>query len=552
MHKRFTALVWLAIAHLVALFATAQAATAQPATAQPAPAQPNILLLVAEDMSPRLGSYGDEAAHTPNLDQLATVSTRYTHVFTTAGVCAPSRAAMITGQHQISFGAQHMRTSTSPLGTYLAQPPANLRAFPELLRQAGYFTFTDGKLDYQFSGIAAGSGPFTIWDIDGAREPAWRERAPGQPFFGLINLGITHESGVFRTTGTAHSETHKRTQASRSALNTPQIIQPDAVELPPYFPDLPVVRQDVARHYDNIAAMDARVGRILDALQQDGLREDTIIIWTSDHGDGLPRAKRELYDSGIHVPMLLHRPSTQGERVDDRLVSFVDLAPTILSFADIEPPAYLHGTNFLLQKRRFVFASRDRIDEVEDRQRAIRDSKYKYIRSWHPDVPGGHLLAYRDNIDMVRAWRELYLRGELTPIQARWFEGAGEEQLFDTTRDPHEVNNLANKRSLASTKRQLNQALDAFLTRVGDWSEQPEDEMRTRLLRDSELRTTPPPRSIQKDGVATLVSPIDASIGYRLPGEDRWRLYVEPIAHPRFEAKSVRYGWLESSTIEVE
>ena len=159
--------------------------------------KPNILLLVAEDLSPRLGAYGDDIARTPHLDKLAASGILFTHAFTTAGVCAPSRAALITGQHQISFGGQHMRTSTSPLGMYLAQPDQQVRAFPEILRAHGYYTFTDRKLDYQFTGIRAGSGPFTLWDEEDADDTAWRNRASGQPFFGLVNFEIVISSLIF-------------------------------------------------------------------------------------------------------------------------------------------------------------------------------------------------------------------------------------------------------------------------------------------------------------------------------------------------------------------
>ena len=272
---------------------------------------PNILLLVAEDLSTRIGAYGDKVARTPNLDALAKRSVRFTQVFTTAGVCAPSRAALVMGQHQISFGAQHMRTSTGPHGLYYAQPDAHLKAFPELLRAAGYFTFTDGKLDYQFSGIGAGSGPFTLWDEEG-EEAHWRNREPGQPFFGLINFLETHESGLMRMDVEPHSESHRATQRMRISrgLVAKAVTDPADVNVPPYYPDIPEVRADIARHYDNIHAMDARVGKILSTLEQDGLSERTIVIWTTDHGDGLPRAKREIFDTGIHVPMLVHVPSS--------------------------------------------------------------------------------------------------------------------------------------------------------------------------------------------------------------------------------------------------
>ena len=525
------------------------------AWAQTADSKPNIVLVLMDNFGyGEIGVYGGgvlRGAPTPNIDSLAAGGTRYTRVFTTAGVCAPSRAALLTGQHQISFGAQHMRTSTSPLGKYYAQPDTQTRAFPELLRaHGGYFTYTDNKLDYQFSGIYAGSGPFTIWDRDGADDYAWRERAPRQPFFGMINFQETHESGVMRATGHTHSRAHKITQQRRKAagLVAPQVTNPKDVALPPYYPDLPEVRADLARHYDNIAHMDARVGRILQALEDDGLRDDTIIIWTTDHGDGLPRAKRELYDAGLHVPLILNRPHKPAglPATDGRLVSFVDIAPTILSLAQIDVPPYMSGTSILSSQRRYIYASRDRLDEVTDRQRAVRDKRFKYIRSWHPELPGGHTLSYRDNLDMVRAMRAGWAQGALDEHQQRWFEGAGAEQLYDTDSDPHELTNLTGQAQYQGTLDRLRGALDAFLQRVGDTSERAEKEMRAAMLNEGAIPVTPAPL-IQLDGnTLTLSSPIGASIGYRYQGDTHWRLYTEPVSARALTAKSVRYGWRES------
>ncbi|MGK0223045.1 MAG: N-sulfoglucosamine sulfohydrolase, partial [Limisphaerales bacterium] len=519
---------------------------------------PNILLLVAEDLSPRIGSYGDAVAHTPNLDKLASQSTRYTQAFTTAGVCSPSRAALITGQHQISFAAQHMRSSTGPLGEYYAQPAPQVRAFPEILRQHGYYTFTDNKLDYQFSGVRAGSGPFTIWNQDGAKDTEWRNRAPGQPFFGLINFMETHESGVMRQSGKAHSETHLATQKWRAPITkrikhrTPT----DEVMVPPYMPDNEKTRADIARHYDNIRIMDERVGKILAALAADGLDKSTIVVWTTDHGDGLPRSKRELFDTGIHVPLLVKDPHQVRTRpIDDRLVSFVDLAPTILNWAGIPAFGYHHGqplTNDV--QRDYVFASRDRIDEIEDRQRAVRDARYKFIKSWHPNVPGGHQLAYRDNIDMVRAWRKEFQDGTLTPIQARWFQPVGRARLFDLEEDPFELHNLANDPAHRAILARLESALGTFLARVGDTSVIPEKELVKHLRLDGEIPITPAPVYEQVASQTTISSPIQASIGYRFVGESNWRLYTAALdlQGRGIEAKSVRYGWKESPTVRFQ
>ncbi len=262
---------------------------------------PNILLLMAEDMSVRVGAFGDPVAHTPNLDTLASQGVRYTRTFTTAGVCAPSRAAHILGMHQIATGTQHMRSSSRPAGGYFSVPPAEVKAYPELLRREGYYTYTDAKLDYQFSGALSGSGPTTIWNREGAQAGDWSRRAKGQPFFGLINFTVTHESGVFRPLGDRpQSPIHFAMQLARwwqLEDPVPEMVQAADVQLPPYYPDTNTVRDDLARHYNNIAAMDHQVGDILARLESDGLADSTIVIWTTDHGDGLPRAKRELFDS---------------------------------------------------------------------------------------------------------------------------------------------------------------------------------------------------------------------------------------------------------------
>jgi arylsulfatase A-like enzyme len=245
-------------------------------------------------------------AVTPHLDQLAREGTRYTRVFTTAGVCAPSRAALLTGVHAISTGSHHMRTSNRG---YRSVPPPDVKAFPELLRAAGYATFTDFKLDYQFSGTSAGSDPFTIWDEEGFS--AHRRKLGGdRPFFGLINFLETHESGVFPRPALPRSTAHAYMQIIHFFLHIghDDVVNPEDVPLPPYYPDTPLVRADVARHYNNVHRMDERVGEILDQLRADGLSESTVVIWASDHGDGLPRAKRELFDSGIHVPMIIRWP----------------------------------------------------------------------------------------------------------------------------------------------------------------------------------------------------------------------------------------------------
>ncbi|MBT4518765.1 MAG: sulfatase [Halieaceae bacterium] len=525
-------------------------------------ARPNILLLMAEDMSPRVGAFGDPVAVTPYLDALAKQGVRYTNAYTTAGVCAPSRAAHILGMHQISTGTQHMRSGTRPEGGYYSVPPAQVKAYPELLRGAGYYTFTDQKLDYQFSAVLPGSGPSTIWDAEGEASPDWRARGRGQPFFGFRNFMITHESGVFRPLGTVpESGVHLAAQLLRwwrSDSPVRQIVAPDAITVPPYYPDTATVRADLARHYNNIAHMDAEIGRILAQLKVDGLADSTIVIWTTDHGDGLPRAKRELYDSGIRVPMIIRWPEAYrpygvaAGSLDSRLISFVDLGPTILQLAGVEVPSYMQGRDFAdpdSTPRKYVYAARDRIDEVPDRQRALRDHRFKYIRSWYPEQPGGHPLAFRDNIDMMREMRALYEAGQLSPQQALWFEAPGKERLFDLQADPHELDDLSRIPAFGADLLRLRRELDAWLRRTGDWSEQSEAAMVARFKPDGERLQTPAPIITVRDGVLEIAAAApEHSIEYSV-NKGVWRLYSGPLTvteKTTVEARAVRYGWEES------
>jgi arylsulfatase A-like enzyme len=514
-------------------------------------------------MSARVGAFGDPVARTPNLDRLAAQGIRYPNAFTTAGVCAPSRAGLILGMHQISTGAQHMRTSSRPEGNYLAVPPPEAKAFPELMRRAGYYTYQHGKLDYQFSGPLSESGPFSIWDAED-NDGAWADREPGQPFFGMINYLVTHESGMFAPLGTwprgifhfimQIAQAYQRWGWTDSIVPT----DPAQVRLPPYYPDVPEIRMDISRHYDNIQIMDAQVGEVLDRLERDGLADSTIVIWTTDHGDGLPRAKRDLFDAGIRVPMIirwpesLRPPSLSPGDIDERLISFVDLSAAILSFAEIEVPAHFHGRNFLDEKqpeRVYIFSSRDRIDATTDRQRAVRDSRFKYIRSDRPDLPGGHHTEFRDNLAGMRAlWRE-FEADRLDADQRRWFEAPGEERLFDLEQDPFELHDVSEGSAYRDTLDRMRRAYADWRERVPDWSDVPEAEMVDRFQPNGEQRETSVATFSLVDGrVAIHSASENASIGYRI-ADDPWKLYVAPLdLEPgvRLSARAIRYGWSES------
>ena len=524
---------------------------------------PNILMLIAEDMSDRVGAFGDPVAVTPNIDRLASEGVRYPNTFTTAGVCSPSRAAFITGMHQIAMGGQHMRTATRPEGAYMAVPPAHMKAFPELLRKAGYYTFNTAKLDYQFSGAFPGSGPFTIWDAEDDPD-LWRNRDLDQPFFGVMNLMETHETGLFSPLGTKpNSLMHFAIQLTLAfgGREKGDVVDSKQIEIPPYFPDNNVIRKDIAQHYQNINGMDRLVGKVLDRLEADGLLESTIVIWTTDHGDCLPRGKRELYDTGIKVPMVIRWPESfrpdgvkPGE-IDERLISFVDFAPTFMELANAPKPDYFHGSSFASSSdssRNYIYASRDRIDEVNDRQRAVRDDHYKYIRSWYPDQPGGHHIAFRDNLDIMKELWRLKEAGELTQKQLLWFESPGKERLFDVINDPFELNDLSNDSSHLPALNRLRDEMDMWLTKVGDWSDVSENEMVEDFQPNGVQEITTNPTIEINNKWVTITAPDNASIGYRID-ESNWELYQAPFEYTgtKITAKAVRYGWKESEEVSM-
>ena len=523
------------------------------------PAQPNILLLVAEDMSALVSAFGDKVAHTPNIDQLAKIGVRYPNTFTTAGVCSPSRAALITGMHQISIGGQHMRTATRPEGAYLTVPPPQVKAFPELLRKAGYFTFNTTKQDYQFSGAFPGSGPFTIWNEEN-NQNLWRNRQQGQPFFGMMNFMETHESGVFTPLGYRPSSLmHFILQVVRKFGGWQKktvSIDPATIDLPPYYPNTPTIRNDVARHYENVATMDAQIGNIFQKLKKDKLLESTIIIWTTDHGNGLPRAKRELYDSGIKVPMIIYfppafRPKNMEEGIiDEQLISFIDLAPTILTLAKAPIPQFIQGQNFLQDtlKRSFVYASRDRIDEVRDRQRAVRNHRFKYIKSWYPEQAGGHHLAFRDNLEMMQEFWKLKAENKLNQAQLLWFQSPKKERLFDIKNDPFELNNLSQDTAYSTQLITMRNALEYRLSTIVDWSKQTENDMVAGFQPNGQIEKTPAPTINYEGNFLKISAANNASIGYKI-NDGNWQLYSQPIniSNARLiKAKAIRYGWEES------
>ncbi len=527
--------------------------------------KPNILWISFEDTFPFYGCYGNPAARTPNLDKLAADGCRWPNAFSTAGVCAPARSAIITGMYAISTGACHMRTthenpSMPNLPTpYEAVIPHYAKCLPEYFRAAGYYCTNCIKTDYQFK------SPVTAWD-ELSTDAHWRNRPePDQPFFAVWNLDDTHESKMWPE-------------------NTPEYtFDPDEIPVPPTLPDTPAVRETLARVYTRIEQNDRLLGQLLEQLEEDGLAENTIVFHWSDHGP-LPRGKRHPYDDGIHIPMIVRNaPGIEPGTVSDRLVSTIDLGPTVLSLAGLDIPAHMQGKAFLgkqeAPERDFVFASRDRHDVTYDRVRAARDKRFKYIRNYYPQQSSNPWVPYLYHNPIMHEMHRLHLAGELTEAQELLFKTPRPvEELYDTQTDPHEINNLAANPAFGNDLARLRDACDAWINEVGDLGEIPEAEMVRRWYPNGEQPTTDTPvfipvceddwgqfaaagEHIEVSGPASLMivsSTQGASIAYRNdPASEHWKLYTEPIrVEPgqsiTVEAKAIRIGYKESSVSKIE
>jgi len=439
--------------------------------ASPAPAahgslgRPNILWITCEDMSPNMGCYGDDYAVTPNLDRLAAEGIRYRQAFSHAGVCAPSRSGLITGVYPTSLGSHHMRCT--------ATLPGFIKCFPEILRNAGYFCTNHSKTDYNFP------VPKGAWDVAGGKNAHWRNRKAGQPFFSVFNLTITHES---------------RIRAAYDKLEH----DPQKAVLPPYLPDTPVVRRDWARYHDLITKMDAQAGDLLKQLKDDGLADETIVFFFSDHGVGLPRAKQWIYDAGMQVPLIVYfppkyrhlAPAPPGASLD-RLVSFVDLAPSVLSLVGLEIPAYIQGKAFLGPRagppRQYVYGVRDRMDERYDMNRTVRDHHYKYHRNYFPCRPFAPWLTYMEKLATMQEWRRLAAEGKLSGAQAFFMRKTKPcEELYDIQADPYELVNLADSPQHQDVLGRMRAAHFDWVRRTLDLGLLPEQEMRDRAKGRSE------------------------------------------------------------------
>lgn len=487
--------------------------------------RPNILWISCEDISPNLGCYGDTYARTPNLDALAREGARFDRAFTPAGVCAVMRSGHITGVYPISQGSHHMRSNIVL--------PTGVRCFPEYLRAAGYFCTNKSKTDYQFA------VPKSVWDRQGNNHADWRERASGQPFFSVINLTCSHESQI------RHGE---RTHAAvLDRLSADQRHDPNVAGryLPPIYPDTPEARKDWAWYADNISEMDRQAGLILQQLEEDGLANNTIVVFWSDHGRGLPRGKRWIYDSGVHVPMIVRWPGhVQPGTSRGDLVSTQDLAPTMLSLAGVSVPSHMQGRVFLGEgcqpEPDFLFFHRDRMDEAYELMRAARDHRFKYIRNYSVRRTYAQNIDYMNKMPTLVDLRRFAAEGRLNTAQYHFLrQRKPPEELYDLELDPHETVNLAALPEQQERLRRMRGALERWQDEIEDLGMVPEPVLMERMRPGDELQVVRTPIAEvnkQQDGTYELKLATEtegASICYRFQQEEArpspWQLYSGPV-----------------------
>ena len=518
----------------------------------------NIIWISCEDIGPILSTYGNEVINTPNIDRIAAEGVKYTNAFSTVGVCAPSRFSIITGMYPARLGAHNMRTGNhnnykSPedvfhkldkgildksgknVPEYEVVTPSYVKLFPEYLRAENYYCVNDNKCDYQFN------TPFTTWD-DVFGGGSYKNAPKGAPFFYVKNFYTTHESRIWLR------------------KDKPMTVSPSQVPIPDYYPDIPVVRRDIARKYSNIEALDKEVGELLKQLETDGVLDNSIIFFWSDHGGNLLRQKRAVGNSGLHVPLLIRYPNGyRAGEVDDRLVSLMDLGPTVMSLLGIAPPKHLDGKAFAGKyeeaPRKLIFGSADRFDESTDMQRSVLDGRYVYVKNFMPELPLIYRNKYREQIPMnaklIALNQEKKLEGNASYI---FMNSKPQEEFYDLKNDPYEVYNLAEDPKYSKKIEEYRLALNDWQLEIGDKGFIPEHDLIESFWPEMKQPITQNV-TFEKDKTGTLKlksSTAGASIGYQIGddiGTNHWNLYYKPIAidkNQKIIARAIRIGYQAS------
>ena len=415
--------------------------------------RPNILWISVEDIDCSLECYGDSTVKTPNINRLSKEGVLFENAYSVAGVCSPSRSSVITAMYPTYMGTANHRT-------YGVDIPSAVRPFTEYLREAGYYCTNNPKEDYNFT------TPEEAWDESGFKAHYRHRKNKNQPFFGVYNILASHESQIW---GNAWEHL---------------TVEPDSVRVPLYYPqDNDIVKKDIARKYANIELMDLYVGQKLKMLEDQGILDSTIVVFWSDHGGMLPRQKREAYNLGLKVPVIIRFPNKllAGKRVDE-LVSLMDLGPTMLSLAGIEKPGHMHGRVIAGKDKEpehnYSFGFANRMDESYDLIRSVTDGRYRYVRNYYPEIPGFKYISYRFQMNIMK---EIYRANEssgLSGYPADWFKPSKPvEELYDTQNDVDEVVNLAENPEYAEKLKELRKELLTWQLNIPDVCLIPEGEV---------------------------------------------------------------------------
>jgi arylsulfatase A-like enzyme len=427
--------------------------------------RPNIVWIIPDDMSAHFGCYGETAIETPNVDRLASQGVKFTNAYVTAPVCSTCRSAFITGMYQTSIGAHHHRSGRGEKKIFL---PEEVKLVPQLFQEAGYHTSISGwpgrkgrlgKTDYNFE-----------WDksvYDGAD---WSSRKPGQPFFAQIQT----PGGKLRGKDTEGWEKVQKDAEAAFGNRTPDSV----VSLPPYYPEHPDLVRDWAAYLDSVRLTDKMVGEVIARLEEEGVLENTLILFMTDHGISHGRGKQFLYDEGLHVPLVVAGPGIIAGEVRSDPVEHIDIAALSLGAAGIDIPQWMQARDILAKDylpREAVFAARDRCDETVDHMRSVRTRQYKYIRNFLPGRPYLQPCAYKDAKAILIALREWNEAGKLDGVQSLLFrETRPPEEFYDVLADPHEVNNLAADPDHAGAMEKMRNRLDRWMKETGDLGRSPE------------------------------------------------------------------------------
>lgn len=500
---------------------------------KPIEQKPNILVIVCEDISPSLGCYGDAVAVTPNLDGFSKQAILHTDMYTCVGVSAPSRYSLITGRYASSDAANYMRSNyfNKEFGVV---PPAGVKCYTEYLRQNGYYCTNNAKTDYQFP------APESAWNEQG-ESASWKHAPSDSPFFSIYNLNITHESQIWKNT------------------DQPLAVSPDVVVVPPYYPDTKIVRHDHAVNYTNIKKMDEQFKALLVELENSDRADNTIVVFYADNGGPLPRAKREIMDSGTKVPFMIRFPNREGEgSINHELNMFVDIPATILSMAGIQPPSNMHGQAMYgkykaKKNRKFVFGATDRFDEQIEKRASIRSNRFLYIKNYMPNQSVYRPVRFRLDMPMMREMLQLYEDGKLNEVQSRWFKSPTyEEELYDCISDPHQVHNLIGSPKYKKVLKAMRKAYrKEWITPFNkEWEVKPEEYFVNKMWPNGVKPVCESPRVRREDKLLFIDNDMTIySAVYKKEGEKLWNLYTCPITvsnGEKIKVKLERIGYTPS------